>query len=78
MYSSPSIIGVIKSEDDMSRFRAHMEGSEKCIQNFGQKLPREIPLERPKHGREDNIEVCLRDIGCEDIDWTHVIQDMLQ
>lgn len=33
---------------------------------------------RPKHGREYSIEVFVRDIGREDIDWTHIIQDKLQ
>jgi hypothetical protein len=32
-----------------------------------------IPLRIHKQGRQDNIALCLRDVGCEDSDWTHII-----
>jgi ribosome biogenesis protein Nip4 len=36
------------------------------------------PLRKPKCRWEDNIRTDLRDIGCEDFDWAHVLQDRYQ
>jgi len=33
------------------------------------------PFGRPKHRQGDNIELDLRDIGCDTVDWIHLAQD---
>jgi hypothetical protein len=33
------------------------------------------PLIRSRHRWEDNIKMDLREIGLEDVDWTHLAQD---
>jgi hypothetical protein len=33
------------------------------------------PLWRPRHRREDNIRMDLREIGWEGVDWMHLAQD---
>jgi ribosome biogenesis protein Nip4 len=33
------------------------------------------PLEKPRRRGEDNIRRCLRQIGCEVVDWRHLAQD---
>jgi ribosome biogenesis protein Nip4 len=33
------------------------------------------PLRRPRHRREDNIKMDLKEIGWEDVDWIHLSQD---
>jgi hypothetical protein len=32
------------------------------------------PPGRPRHGRDDNIKMDLREIGCSDMDWTNLAQ----
>jgi hypothetical protein len=36
---------------------------------------RRRPLGRPRHRREDNIKMDLREIGFGDVDWIHWAQD---
>jgi hypothetical protein len=33
------------------------------------------PVERPRRRRENNIEICLREIGWGGVDWFHLSQD---
>ena len=33
-------------------------------------------LGRPRRRWEDNIKMDLQEVGCEDVDWIHVAQDM--
>jgi hypothetical protein len=33
------------------------------------------PLERPRHRREDNIKMDLREVGCGGADWVDLAQD---
>jgi 3-oxoacyl-ACP reductase-like protein len=42
------------------------------------KQEREGPLGRPKHRWEINVKIDLTEIGCEDVDWIHLTQDMVQ
>jgi len=35
-------------------------------------------LKAPTHRLEDNIRMDLREIGCEGVDWIHLIQDRVQ
>jgi hypothetical protein len=32
-------------------------------------------MERPRHRWEDNIRICLREIGWEVVDWIYLAQD---
>jgi hypothetical protein len=34
-----------------------------------------LPLSRPRHRWEDNIKMCLREIGLEGVDGIHLVQD---
>jgi hypothetical protein len=43
-----------------------------------EKLAGKRPLRRPSHRWEDNIRMNLREIGWEDVDWTHLTQDREQ
>jgi hypothetical protein len=42
----------------------------KCIRNK--------PLVKPRHRRENNIEVDLQEVGCEYVDRIYLLQDILQ
>jgi hypothetical protein len=33
------------------------------------------PLERPRRRWKDTIKMDLREIGCNDMDWIHLVQD---
>jgi hypothetical protein len=36
------------------------------------------PLERPRHRREDNIKMDLREIGIDGANWIQLVQDRVQ
>jgi hypothetical protein len=48
---------------------------EKCVENFGQKSRQDETTQRPRHRREDNIRIDLRETGWEGVDWMHLVQD---
>jgi hypothetical protein len=35
-------------------------------------------LWRPRHRWEDNIQIDVKEIGCEGVDWIHLAQNMVQ
>jgi hypothetical protein len=45
---------------------------------FPGKLEGKKPLSRLKHRWKHNIKMNLKEIVCEDVDWTHVAQDRVQ
>jgi hypothetical protein len=47
---------------------------EKCMQSCSRKSERKGPLERPRPRWEDNIKIDLKEVGLENIDWTHWAQ----
>jgi hypothetical protein len=76
MYSSPSIIRVIKA----GRMRwaghvAHMEEVRGAYNILVGRPEGSRPLGRPRCRWEDNIKMDLREIGFGDVDWIHVDWD---
>jgi hypothetical protein len=51
------------------------ERCEKCIQYFVWKPYGKRPIGRPRHRREDNIRMDIREIEWEVVDWIHLAQD---
>jgi hypothetical protein len=76
LYSSPSIIRVIKARE--MRWAGHVArmGEVRRAYNvlFGRPEGRR-PLRRPRSRWEDNIKMDLREIGFGDVDWIHLAQD---
>jgi hypothetical protein len=76
LYSSPSIIRVIKAR--RMRWAGHVArmGEVRGAYNilFGRPEGRR-PLGRPRRRWEDNIKMDLREIGFGDVDWIHLGQD---
>jgi len=76
LYSSPSIVWVIKSR------RMSWAGHVACMGDrrgvfrvlVGKPEGRR-PLGRPRHRWEDNIKIDLQEVGCEDMDWIQLAQD---
>jgi hypothetical protein len=76
LYSSPSIIRVIKAR--RIRWAGHVArmGEVRCAYNILVGRPEgRRPLGRPKRRWEDNIKIDLQEIGFGDIDWIHLAQD---
>jgi hypothetical protein len=76
LYSSPSIVRVIKAR--RMKWAGHMArmGEVRGAYNILVGRPEgRRPLGRPKRRWEDNIEMDLREIGFEDVDWIHWAQD---
>ena len=48
---------------------------QKCIQSLVGKPEGKRPLGRPRRRWEDNIEMDLRDVGCDSGDWIDLLQD---
>jgi hypothetical protein len=75
LYSSPNIVGVIKS-------RMKWAGCVACI-GEGRGIYRVLvvrpegmrPLGRPRHRWVDNIKIDLREIGINGVNWIHLPQD---
>jgi hypothetical protein len=76
LYSSPSIIRVIKARRmRWARYVARM-GEVRVAYNILVGRPEgRRPLGRPRRRWEDNIKMDLREIGFEDVDWIHWAQD---
>jgi hypothetical protein len=76
LYSSPSIIRVIKAR--RMRWVGHVacigevRGAYKILVG---RPEGKRPLGRPRHRWEDNIKMDLREIGFGDVDWIHWAQD---
>jgi hypothetical protein len=76
LYSSPSIIRVIKAR--RMRWAGHVArmGEVRGAYNILVGKPEgKRPLERPRRRWEDNIKMDLREIGFGDVDWIHLAQD---
>ena len=52
------------------------QAEEKSVQCFGQTAWKETPFETSNHGWEDNIKMCLQQVGCEGADWIHLAQNI--
>jgi hypothetical protein len=76
LYSSPSIVRVIKSRQ--MRWAGHVArmGEVRGAYNILVGRPEgRRPLGRPRCRWEDNIKIDLREIGFGDVDWNHLTQD---
>jgi hypothetical protein len=76
LYSSPSIIRVIKAR--RMRWVEHVArmGEVRGAYNILVGRPEgRRPLGRPRRKWEDNIKIDLREIGFGDVDWIHLAQD---
>jgi hypothetical protein len=76
LYSSPSIIGVIKAR--RMRWAGHVArmGEVSGAYNILVGRPEgRRQLGRPRRRWEDNIKMDLREIGFRDVDWIHWAQD---
>jgi hypothetical protein len=76
LYSSPSIIGVIKSKK--IRWAGHvarMGEKRNAYRLLVGKLEGKRPLGRPRRRWVDNIRMDLGELGWGDVDWIDVAQD---
>ena len=76
LYSSPSIVRVIKSRR-MRRARhvALMSEESGVYRVLLGKPEGKRPLGRPRRRRVDNIRMDLQEVGCGDMDWIGLAQD---
>jgi hypothetical protein len=76
LYSSPSIITVIKAR--RMRWAGHVARMGEVRDAYNMLIGRpewRRPLGRPRRRWEDNIEMDLREIGFGDVDWIYLAQD---
>jgi hypothetical protein len=76
LYSSPSIIGMIKSR--RMRWAGHVAGmgeKRNAYRILVGKPERKRPLGRPRRRWVDNIKMNLREIGWDGMDWIDLAQD---
>jgi hypothetical protein len=76
LYSSPSIIRVIKAR--RMRWAGHVARMKEVRGAYNIFVGRpggRRPLGRPRRRWEDNIKMDLREIGFGDMDWIHLFQD---
>jgi hypothetical protein len=76
MYSSPSIIRIIKSR--RIRWAGHvtrMEEKRSAYRILVGKQEGKKPLGRPRRRLVDNIKMALRELGWDGVDWIDVAQD---
>jgi hypothetical protein len=76
LYSSPSIIRVIKAR--RMRWAGHLERMGKVRGAYNILVGRpegRRPLGRPRRRWEDNIKMDIREIGFGDVDWINLAQD---
>jgi hypothetical protein len=79
LYSSPNIVGVIKSR--WMRWAGQMARMEEERNIYGVLVGRpesKRPLERPRHRWEYNIRMDLRKIGIDGANWIRLDQDRVQ
>jgi len=74
--ASPDIIRVIKSRKMRGDGHVARMGKMGCTQYFRWKTYREEQLRRPRHRWEDNIQMDVREMGLQGVDWMHVALDM--
>ena len=76
MYSSPSIVHMIKSR--RVRWAGHTArmGERRGVYRVLVGKPEgKRPLGRPRRRREDNIKLDLQEVGCEGMDWIELAED---
>jgi hypothetical protein len=76
LYSSPSIIGVIKAR--RMRWAGHVARMEEVRGAYNILVGTPIgrrPLGRPRCRWEDDVKMDLAEIGCGDMDWIHLAQN---
>jgi hypothetical protein len=72
LYSSPSIIGIIKSRRMGWAGHVARMGTNRILAG---KPDGKSPLGRPRHRWVDNIKMYLREIGWDGMDWIDLAQD---
>jgi hypothetical protein len=72
LYSSPSIIRVIKAW--RMRWAGHVARTGEVRGAYNILVGRR-PLGRPRHRWEDNIKMDIREMEFGDVDWIHLAQD---
>jgi hypothetical protein len=76
LYSSPSIIKIIKSKGvRWAEYVARMGGKEDCNRILVGKLEEKRPLGRPRRRCDDNIKMDFREIGWSGMDWIYLAQN---
>jgi hypothetical protein len=76
LYSSPNIIGVIKSRRvGWAGYAARMRKRRGVYRVLVGKPDGKRPLGRHRHRWEDNIKMDLQEVGCKGMDWIDVTQD---
>jgi hypothetical protein len=75
LYSSPSIIQVIKSRRmRWAEHVAHMRKGTEAYRISVEKPEVKRPLARPTHRWEDDIKMDLQEVGWKGMDWTNMTQ----
>ena len=76
LYSSPNIVRLIKSR--RMRWVGHVArmGERKGVYRILMRKPKgKRPLGRPRRRWENNIKMCLQEVGCGDMDCIELAQD---
>jgi hypothetical protein len=76
LYSSPSVIGMIKSgRMSWAGYIPHMGAKRNACRVLVGEPEGMRPLGRPRHRQEDNIKQDHREIGWGAMDWVNLAQD---
>jgi hypothetical protein len=75
LYSSPSIIRMIKMRMRLARHVGRMGEKRNAYRILVEKPEGKRPLGRPRHKWVDNTKMYLRELGLDGIDWIDLTQD---